>query len=136
MKYLFIALLTVSAAHAHTIKGTPILKGSLKTKVIVNTIEATCRAEVEKVKNLFEEDAFGNPAYTVRVEVKIDGNDTKKKIKVDFAQKFQFTNLHPTTGVSDTNYLSAEGATLQIDEDGRLKNVQVPFQGKKISCLF
>ena len=135
MKYLILSVLVISSAMAHTITGTPILKGSLKTKVTVNTVETECRVKVEKVKNLLEEDSFGNPAYNVRVNIALSGKDLKKKIEVKLDRDFQFRNLY-ADGVRDYEYFSDEGATLKIKTDGRLQSVVVPYGTQKVTCNF
>lgn len=139
MRLLIMFFFTISSVSAHTIIGTPVLKGSVKSKVIVNTVTTDCRVKVEKVRNSFEEDSFGNPSYLVRAEVSLDGNDVKKKIRIKHSQKFEFSNLF-TEGskllVKDSQYFSPEGATLQIDSEGRLENVKITFEGKTVTCLF
>ena len=44
MKYLILlSLFSTQLVMAHLIEGTPVLKGSLKTKVVVSGISTTCR---------------------------------------------------------------------------------------------
>jgi hypothetical protein len=48
-KLLSIILIAYSSAvFAHEIEGTLMLKGSLKTKIVVNGVKSTCRLKVEK----------------------------------------------------------------------------------------
>lgn len=139
MKTALLLFFIATTASAHQITGTPILKGSLKTKIIVNTIETECRIKVEKVKNLLEEDSFENPAYNVRVEVALSGRDVKKKIEVKHNREYWFKNLFPNgsgTIVKDYEYFTEDGSTLEIKTDGRLKTVQFPFEGRRITCNF
>ncbi len=135
----FALLLTTQASFAHEIEGTQMLKGGRETKIYVKDVKTKCSFDVEKVRNLMEEDSFGNPAYKVRVEVELSGKDKKKKIEVKFKKKFELNNLHKTaTGseVRDFDYASEEGARLKIDGSGRLTEIHFPFEGETISCLF
>lgn len=131
--------LTIQAAFAHEIEGTQMLKGGRDTKIYVHDVKTKCSFDVEKVKNLMEEDSFGNPAYIVRVEMELSGKDKKKKIEIKFKKKFELTNLFKTASgseVRDFDYASADGATLKIDRGGRVTEVNFPFETETINCLF
>ncbi len=137
MKY-FILLLSLSTfANAHVIQGNPILKGSLKTKLMIGVVEATCRVEVEKVKNLMQEDAFGNPAYRVRLEINVSGKEKKEEVKI--SRNVEFVNLFQegsTLIVKDFDYYAKDGSTLKIKADGRLESLTLPLDNQKITCSF
>jgi len=141
MKNIIAALFIISAlpAMANVVEGTLILKGSLKTKLMVNDVETTCKVRIKEVKNLLEEDYYGNPAYKVDIEVSLSGNDFARSLKVKLDKKLQMTNLFQENGrsmVKDLQYAAKDGSTLLIDRNGRLKNVTVPFENKKVSCVF
>ena len=142
MKKILLASMIVfsSLGFAREFEGTMVLKGSLKSKVFINNVETTCRAKVEKVKNILEEDSFGNPGYTIKVNVSLDGNDDKRKIKIKMDQVANLTNFHKVGNkiqASDLNYADeVTGMSLDIDYEGRLKNVKVNYQGQRITCLF
>ena len=141
MKKLIIALVALSSmtAFAHEIKGTLILKGSLKSKIVVNNIKTTCKIKIEKVKNLLEEDAYGNPGYDVKTNISLDGSDSKTSKKVKYSKTQQFNNMLTVNGqkkVSDFDYLGEDGSTMKIDSNGRIKKVTFPFEGKNITCSF
>lgn len=141
MKKLIIALVAISSvsAFAHEIQGTLILKGSLKTKIIVNNIKTDCKVKIEKVKNLREEDAYGNPGYTVKTNISLDGSDSKTSTKVKYSKTQQFINMLEDNGlkkVSDFDYVGEDGSTMKINSQGRIKNVSFTFENKKITCAF
>jgi hypothetical protein len=124
---------------AHQIKGIQILKGAIKTKIIVQSVPSVCRVKVDKVKNLMKEDQFGNPAYKVFINVDLFGEDLKKNKRIEFNQDFLMNNLFETasgTEVRDLEYLSKEGAQLLIDDSGRILSGVFPTPFGKISCLF
>ena len=136
---LALALGTLSlASSAHLIVGTPVLKGTLKTKVNVKGIESTCKVKIDKIKNLMEEDSFGNPAYKIFVDVSLDGHDYNSGLSVRLNQSVVLTNLFQDgagTIVKDYEYVS-EGYYLRISEDGRLKSLNIPFESRSITCSF
>lgn len=141
MKNIIAALFIISSlpAMANVVEGTLILKGSLKTKIMVNDVDTTCKVRVKEVKNLLEEDYYGNPAYKVDIEVSLSGSDFARSLKVKLDKKYQMTNLFQENGrsiVKDLHYAAKDGATLLIDRNGRLKGVTVPFENKKVSCTF
>lgn len=141
MKNIFLAAALVStSAFAHTIVGTPVLKGALKTKVFVNTVETTCRIKVEKIKNILDEDSFGNPGYSVRINVSLDGEDSKKKIKIKADRDVEMINMFQSGNekiVKDFEYASEDGVRMSIDEEGRLKSVSYPYSSTQtVNCKF
>ena len=136
MKIMIIALsLFAVGAQAHTIQGTQVLEGSLKTKTIARGIEVSCRVSIDKVKNTLEEDSFGNPSYQVKVGVSLDGKDAKKKIEVKHEWKNWLTNMYPE-GVRDFDYTSSEGVDMKITSEGRIKSVSLTVGGEKVNCNF
>lgn len=135
----FAFLLGLQTSFAHEIEGTQMLKGGRDTKITLQGVKTKCAFDVEKVRNLMEEDRFGNPAYKVRVEVDLSGKDKKKKIEIKFKKKYEFTNLFQTpkgSEVRDFDYASEDGATLKIDRGGRVTEIRFPFEGESINCLF
>lgn len=141
MKNLIIGTLAIISfsASAYMIEGTQMLKGTIKTKITVNSVTTTCRVQIEKVKNLMLEDSFGNPAYHVRADISLDGNDYARSLAVKYDKEVWFNNLFKTTTgteVRDLDYFSEDGSTIKIDRNGRLKVLKFPFQGQTISCLF
>lgn len=141
MKALIILTLLLSAqsTFAHEIEGTQMLKGSRETKILVKDVKTKCSFDVEKVRNLMDQDSFGNPAYKVRVELELSGKDKKKKIEIKFKKEYQFTNLFKTatgTEVRDLEYASEDGARMKIDRSGRVSEVHFLFEGETISCLY
>lgn len=125
------------AAFAHEIEGTLVLNGSLKTKITVNGMKGTCKVKIVKVKNLLEEDSFGNPAYTVRIGVNVEAGPKRGGIELD--KEFNLNNLFKVgegSEVRDLEYASAEGVTMKIDSEGRLDTVVIPHGGHTITCAF
>lgn len=142
MKKILIALVSLASisAFAAPIEGTLMLKGSLKTKIVVNTVKSTCKLKVDKVKNILEEDSFGNPGYSAKVEISLDGSDIERNIKVKVDKKVTVINVH-TTGdvrqVKDFDYFNeAEKITVTIDKEGRLVSTTFPFEKQIITCKF
>ncbi len=140
-KYILPLMLLTTFAHANVIEGTQVLKGSLKTKITLNGISTTCSASVKKVTNdLTREDAFGNPAYLVRYEVELRGENVERKINNKFDQKVVLTNMYEVNGkliVKDLDYAAAaENVFLKIDSDGRLKETSFIFKNQKVVCKF
>lgn len=136
MKKILITLIALIAlpALAHEIEGTQMLKGSLKTEIKVNYIKTTCKVKVHEVKNLMEEDQYGNPAYKVKVEVSLNGGEFLSNKKVKFEKELWMDNLF-SDGVRDLEY-QGEGIKLFITNEGRLAQVQVPFQYSTVTCNF
>jgi hypothetical protein len=118
------------------------LKGSLKTKIVVKTISTTCKVKVDKVKNLMEEDAFGNPAYKAILEISLDGSDLERNIKVKYKRDVVVMNLHgegASSQVKDLHYIAqtpADNVTVFIDPEGRFKSVTFPFENQQVTCKF
>ncbi len=141
MKYLIIGLTAVfsMSAIAHNIEGTLILKGTIKSKVVVNTVKTTCKLKVEKVKNLLVEDSFGNPAYNVRTEISLDGEDMDRRISVKMNKEVWFTNIFTVgtgTEVRDLEYASNDGSKMMIDSEGRVLSVSFLYNSRPINCAF
>lgn len=141
MKNIIFALavtLSFSAA-AHLIEGTQILKGTIKTKIMVKAVKTTCKVKIEKVKNLMLEDSYGNPAYNVRTEISLDGNDYERSLSVKYDKEVWFNNLFTVgtkTEVRDLEYFSTDGSKMMIDGNGRIKSVSFPFESKTVTCAF
>lgn len=135
----FLALMT-SAAFAQEIQGTLMLKGSLKTKLTVNSVKTTCKLKVEKVKNILEEDKFGNPGYQARIQISLDGNDLERNIKVKLDKEMVVINMHTINGekvVKDFDYFNEdEKVKVLIDSEGRLVSTTFPYQTQTITCKF
>ncbi len=141
MKYLIIGLVTVfsMSAIAHNIEGTLILKGTIKSKIVVNTVKTTCKLKIEKVKNLLVEDSFGNPAYNVRTEISLDGEDMDRRISVKMNKEVWFNNLFKVaagTEVRDLEYAAADGSKMMIDSEGRVLSVSFLYNSRPINCAF
>ena len=137
---LLIGLLFAIGASAHTITGTPVLKGTLKSKLMVDGVKSTCKVQIEKIWSTNNEDSFGNPGYMVRMDLSLSGNDidTGKTVKVD--QKLMLTNMFvngTSSTVKDYEYLSEDKkVTLTIKTDGRLNTVAFPYKTQKVTCAF
>lgn len=139
MKTLLITFLLASVAHAHEIKGTLILKGTAKTKIMVDGIETKCNVKVDEVKNTLTEDSFKNPAYRVWTKVELSGK--AGEVKIEHKADLRFTNLHTDgagTKVSDESYIgeTEKRAMMKIDEKGRIRTVVFPVGAKLITCSF
>lgn len=140
MKLLLPLLFMMSSVSAHEIDGTQVLKGTLDTKVIVKDVKTKCTVEVDKVKNLMEEDSFGNPAYVIRVFVTLAGENRKTHVVVKTKREYRMTNLFKdgeTKIVKDYEYMNGDGtARLEIKEDGRLRTMSIPYEGQTVLCDF
>ena len=144
MKNIFLIILATlivlsASSYAQVIEGTPVLKGTVKTKIIVNNVKTTCKVKVEKVKNLLQEDAYGNPGYKVRVDINLSGNDYERNLSVKFDQEYWLDNMFTDSSVlvvRDFDYKSPEGTKMNIDRNGRIKSVLFPFNGRTITCSF
>ena len=136
---LFLSLIS-AGAFANDIQGTLMLKGSLKTKITVNGVASVCRLKVEKVKNLLEEDSFGNPGYQARVQISLDGRDLERDIKVKLDKDITVINLHlekDLRRIKDLEYISSEeNIKLNIDSEGRIVSTIFPYQLQTITCNF
>lgn len=126
---------------SHEIEGTLILRGSIKTKIMVNGIKTICRAKVKKVKNLLQEDSYGNPAYRVLMELSLDGNSSDNTRVIRSERDIWFDNLFVVSAdkkeVRDFEYKSSTvESSMRIDKAGRIKEVKFPFNGQSITCLF
>lgn len=133
------ALALSITASAHTIVGNPVLKGSIKTKVAVDGLTATCKVKISKPKNLMIEDSYGNPAYTVNTEVALDASSADHTPVIAFRKDINFTNIFPVgdkTEVRDLEYSSKDGASMKIDGAGRLKTYSFSYNQKTVTCSF
>jgi hypothetical protein len=140
-KQLIVLLSLISVgAFANEIQGTLMLKGSLKTKIMVNGVSSVCRLKVEKVKNLLEEDNFGNPGYQARVKISLDGHDLERDIKVKLDKDITVINLHlekDLRRIKDLEYISSEeNIKVNIDTEGRIVSTTFPYQQQTITCNF
>ena len=138
MKFLLLATLAFSSTvFAKPIQGTLVLKGAVKTKVNVLNEKTICRVKVEKVKNVMdEEDSFGNPAYQIRTQIELNGNE-----KIKYNREVIFTNLHKTGATSQVEdfkfFVKAEPTTtMTIDQEGQLKTVTFLAQNQNVVCNF
>ena len=134
------AMLLVSAAYAHTIVGTPVLKGTLKSKLFVENVPSTCKVQIEKIWSSNNEDSYGNPAYHVRTDLSLSGTDMDTGKSVKFSTKVMLTNMY-TVGtnriVKDYEYASEDGKiALTIKNDGRLNTISFPYKSQKVTCSF
>ncbi len=142
MKTLALILsLTSLSCFAVEIKGTLMLKGTAKTKVVVNGIESKCHIKVEEVKNSMTEDSFGNPAYRVWTRIELSGSNQDRTVRVEHKADLRFVNIHPTgkfTQVSDSNYVgeNESKAKLVIDEKGRIRSAVFPVGASSVTCTF
>jgi hypothetical protein len=139
MKIFMIAALFLTTAFAQKITGVSVLKGSLKTKVVVNGISSTCKVKVDKIRNLMEEDAYGFPGYKVKIEARLEGKNKQQEPVVQIDQVFHLTNFWYENGkvvAKDLQYFSTDGALLTIKHDGRLKSLSFPYNNQKITCSF
>ena len=138
MKFLILASLVLcSSAFARPIQGTLVFKGAVKSKIKVFNEKTTCRVKVEKVKNILEEeDSFGNPAYQIRTQLELNGNE-----KIKFDREVVFINLHKTgttSQVEDLKYFvkGEPSTTMTVDEEGRIKQVTFVASKQNIVCNF
>ncbi|MBY0516748.1 MAG: hypothetical protein K2P81_07565 [Bacteriovoracaceae bacterium] len=141
MKYLLILAFTPVLCFANEIQGTMMLKGTAKTKIIINGIEAKCSVKVDEVKNTMTEDSFGNPAYRVWTKIEVSGSNSDRTVKIDQSNSVRFTNLHKTaegTQVDDFKYVSEDNSrsTLMINEKGRITSAEFPVGAKLVRCNF
>ncbi len=139
MKLIIVAALLSTTAFAQEISGVAVLKGTLKTKTVVENIPTTCKVKVEKVRNIMEEDAFGFPGYKLKMKISLDGKNSKQETVVTLDKDFELTNFWNENGkivAKDFEYFSADGALLSIKADGRLKSMTVPYKNQKVICNF
>src|SRR5690606_34295323 len=97
------------------------------------------KVKVEKVKNLMQEDSYGNPAYNVRINLNLSGRDNERDLSVKFDRELWINNLFSVgnkTEVRDFDYASSDGVRMKIDSQGRIVNVVFPFNSKLITCSF
>jgi hypothetical protein len=141
MKHLLIALALISTnALAHTITGQMVLKGTAKTKVMIQGSEVKCNIKIDEIKNNLIEDSFGNPAY--RVWTKIDlASSFSATTPIKYKLDVRFTNIHQTTQgriVRDDLYVGEDvpRARMTVNEKGRIKQVVFPIGAEIITCNF
>lgn len=127
-------------ANATEIQGTLMLKGAVKTNLLVSGVKCVCKLKVEKVKNLLEEDNFGNPSYQARIQISLEGRDFERNVKVKFEKELTVINLHLEKNlrrVKDLEYFSlADNIKVTIDSEGRIINTTFPYQQNTIQCNF
>lgn len=137
--FIILACMALNAG-AHTIKGTLVLKGTLKSKLMVDGAETTCKVQVEKIWNLQVEDSYGNPGYSLRMDIGLSGFNSETSKSVRLNQKAFLTNMFKEGNesiVKDLEYASEKGdVTMQIKEDGRLSSVSFNYNQQKITCSF
>lgn len=135
-----ILLLISFGASATEIQGTLMLRGTVKTNVTINSVKSVCKLKVEKVKNLLQEDSFGNPGYQAKIVISLNGRDLERNLKVKFDKELTIVNLHlekSVRRVKDFDYASIEEAvTVTIDEEGRIVNTTFPYQQQTVKCNF
>ncbi len=129
-----ILLMISTLASSYEIEGTQVLKGSLKTEIIIESIKTTCKIKIEDVKNLLEEDQYGNPGYKIKVDISLNGGEFLGPKKVKFDKTIFLTNLYQD-GVRDLEYFGSE-TTLKIKNDGRLSEVRFPYKYNTVICRF
>lgn len=136
MKNILIALIAFSSlsVFAHEIEGTLPLKGTLKTEIRVNNIKTVCKMSIGKVKNLLEEDQFGNPAYKIEVGVSLSGGEIFSSKRVKFSQDLTMTNMF-ADGVRDLEY-QGKGVLLKITDEGRFDSARINTPYGVVSCKF
>ena len=137
---ILLSLISSSLSFAHEIKGTLILKGALKTNIVIKGIKTTCRLKVEDVKNLLQEDDFGNPAYKVYFKLSLNGADIERNLRLNLERDITLTNLHQEGSVKivkDLEYFNKEAQVkVLIKDDGRLVSTSFMLQGEPITCVF
>lgn len=136
--FTFLFILSTSAS-AYMIEGTLVLKGSLKTKVVVKSLSTTCKVRVKEVKNLMLEDSYGNPAYKVELELSLDGKSSDGTRVVNFDRRLWINNLFSVgnrTEVRDFEYASPDGVKMIINRKGRIESVSFNYGTQRINCLF
>jgi hypothetical protein len=139
MKYLTYAALITGTAFAQPITGVSVLKGTLKTKVMVRGTSSTCKVKISKIRNIMEEDSFGYPGYRVTLEADVEGRNDKQELVVNYHRNFSLSNFWEEGGkvvAKDFEYASTDGALLTIKEDGRLKSLSFPVDNDKLTCSF
>ncbi len=123
-----------TVAYSNEIEGTLILKGSLKTELVVGRIKSVCKIKVSEVKNLMKEDQYGNPAYKVKININLIGGEFLSPDRFKFDQDYILTNLFEA-GVKDFEY-SGSGVYLIINRDGRLNQVRFQYKNNPVICKF
>lgn len=141
MKHLLIALaLVTTAAQAHTITGQMVLKGTAKTKIMIQGSEAKCNVKIDEIKNNLIEDSFGNPAYHVWTKIEL-ASSLSATTPINYKLDVRFTNIHKTADgkmVRDDLYVGEDvpRARMTVNEKGRIKQVVFPVGADTITCNF
>lgn len=126
-----VSFLVVHNASAYVIKGTLPAKGSSsRTEIMLNGEKTVCRVKIDKIWNLKEEDAYGNPGYSVRVSMSLDASP-KFRMSRDFFVSNMFAD-----GVKDLEFSSKEGAKMTINEKGVAVKATIPYNSALITCSF
>jgi hypothetical protein len=138
---LLIILCLTYSIFAHDIKGTLVLRGTIKTKVNLNGIKTTCKIEIKKVKNLMLEDSYGNPAYQFLADISLDGRDSDFNKVINSKRSLWFNNYfvieNDKTEIRDFDYkATSEVSTIVIDESGRIKKLTLLYGSNPVTCLF
>ena len=163
MKTMIALLMITTAAQAHTIRGTMVRYGEVKSSTMVRGVEVKCSVDVAgggllggrgDVRNLLKDDQFGNPGYKVSATVKLKSKD-RDLVDLKFDEKITFSNLH-ASGVSDTHYVTlipeapaptpqrpnpvaprpGTSASLTVNDLGNITAVQVQTAIGPVSCTF
>jgi hypothetical protein len=134
--------LTAQAAFAHTIKGQAVRRGKAATVTFVNGVEVACEVKFDrdKIKNLLEEDRFGNPAYVVTASILTNSRD-RRALPLRETREIRFTNMHTDGGgkiVRDELYVAPTDprARFTIDGSGNLRTITVPTSVGLVNCAF
>jgi hypothetical protein len=133
-----VAFFILKATFAHTIVGTPMLEGSIKTEVLVGKIKAKCRMSIDEIGNMMKEDSHGNPAYFVNFELTLsDGFEGK----IDFKKKDRLINIFKiadgNTETRDFEYSTQDGSVkVKIDNEGRLLSTKFVYKSIPLNCQF
>ncbi len=158
MKTLITAALILSsaAALAHEIIGTPVLLGTAKGTAVVRGQAVECKVKIDDGligpprgrRNLLQEDRFGNPAYLITAELKVEGEATRgggrdrtRTPGFRHVSTVDFTNLHQEEGgsiVRDELYVGRRDprARFTIDGQGLIKTADIPTNAGVVSCRF
>lgn len=131
---LFFLLLNSNFSFAKEIQGTLVLKGTLKSELFLLNKKTSCKVKVQEVKNLMEEDQYGNPAYKIKINVELSGGDFFSPDRIKFDQTAILTNLFPD-GVSDLSY-AGSNFNLLINSDGRLNQLRFLYKNNTVICKF
>ncbi len=142
MKTTIIALLALSSAYAHTIRGTAVLRGKAEGIAWVNGVQVECTVKLDKKKitNLLDEDRFGNPAYQVVAEIALTSKD-RRALSLRERREVRFINMHTDAEgkiVRDEAYFAPTDRrwNFTIDASGRLTALFAPTPVGNVACRF